>query len=371
MGGAERQSILLARELRERWQADIFFLLFGKRRGLAMEALESFHIPYQITRYADLHSWWRFPFALCFLSLFAWRLRKLRPEILMPYCEGPDLWTGLIRRFVPGVKAAIWNQRNDGHHIPLKRVRPALDAYDCFVSNSRAGAHYLVDELKIPEQKIRIIPNGIEEVAPELSRSAWRKRFGFSETDILTCMVANLHRNKDHETLIKAWKIVMDRIPGKDKCHLLLAGLPGNAYAQIRERVRQLALSGNIHFLGQVKDVPSLLRAVDLSVLSTRGEGLPNAVLESMAFGLPVATTDIPGCREALGEEMDYCLSPPGDEQAMAKNLCSLIGSLELREKTGIMNKKRLEDNFSVARLCHRTSELLTAILAGGRDGQL
>src|SRR2546426_8921983 len=89
----------------------------------------------------------------------------------------------------------------------------------------------------------------------------------------------------------------------------------------MRALARELNLGRSVRFLGPVDDVPGLLSAVDLAVLSSTSEGCPNAVLECMASGLPVVATDIPGIRKAVGPSGYNYLAPPDDARSFAERI--------------------------------------------------
>ncbi|HEV2837062.1 MAG TPA: glycosyltransferase family 4 protein, partial [Pyrinomonadaceae bacterium] len=109
-------------------------------------------------------------------------------------------------------------------------------------------------------------------------------------------------------------------------------------------------------------DVSGLLNASDVSVFSSRSEGCPNAVLESMAAGLPVAGTDIQGIREVVGPRGVQFLAPAGDADSLAAVLISLASDPELCARAGAENRSRIRERYDATRMCRETSELLTNI---------
>jgi glycosyltransferase involved in cell wall biosynthesis len=123
-----------------------------------------------------------------------------------------------------------------------------------------------------------------------------------------------------------------------------------------------------------VDDVAGLLGACDMGVLSSRSEGLPNALLESMAAGLPVVATDIAGVREALGIDEDRedrdapgeaCLAPVGDSAAMAQRILALMRVPQQRAALGAANQRRIASHFAVDRMGSRVAMLIADQLAG------
>ena len=115
-------------------------------------------------------------------------------------------------------------------------------------------------------------------------------------------MVANLHVYKDHATLLRAWQLVVPRLAATGRSAVLvLAGRPESSAPTVSALADELGIAQSVRFAGPVDDVTGLLSAVDLGVLCTRTEGSPNAVLEYMAAGLPIAGTELPAVRECVG----------------------------------------------------------------------
>lgn len=365
LGGAEKQSILLARGLREKWQSNVSFICYGKQGGRCTELLEQYGFEYSIIRSFSLYKILHFPFALIAMFRFLLELRKRKVEIVMPYCYESNIWSGLVRPFLgKGVKV-IWNQRDDGRGIMSDRInRRAIPNCAHFIANSDAGAAYLIKDLLIREQMVSVIYNGVEEALPAVSRTEWRKQHGFTETGLLVCMLANLHDQKDHETLLKAWALLLAGKENKEGHRLLLAGRPQNTEDKLKQLAAASGIADSVVFMGGVKEVHSMLGAIDISVLCAfeKSEGLPNAVLESMLHSLPVLGSDVAALHCALGEDMKSWLSPVGNSEKLATNMGRLFESEALRKELGAKNKRRQQEVFSVDALITNSAKLITSI---------
>jgi len=188
-----------------------------------------------------------------------------------------------------------------------------------------------------------------------------RAELGIAASSFLAVMLANIHQYKDHATLVRAWKIVCERVAQHDPI-LLLAGREDDGGA-VRRLVASLGLEGRVRLIGAVADVSSLLHAVDLSVFSSWHEGTPNAVLESMAAGRAVVATDIAGCRDALGEGYAGLVERenPG---AMAGGILEAMEIGKLREERGAWLALRARNVFGVERMCERSCEVMVGLLA-------
>ena len=100
-------------------------------------------------------------------------------------------------------------------------------------------------------------------------------------------------------------------------------------------------------FLGNRNDIPELLRLSDIAVLPSYREGLPKALLEAAATGLPLVATDVPGCREVVQDGVNGFLVPPENAQKLANALEILAEDSHLRERMGRESLKRAEMYFS------------------------
>jgi glycosyltransferase involved in cell wall biosynthesis len=99
--------------------------------------------------------------------------------------------------------------------------------------------------------------------------------------------------------------------------------------------------------------------SMDLSILSSNTEGLPNVILEEMLSGLPFVGTDIPGIREAVYEENYKYLSKPKDFKELANNILIFANDQELRKEVGQKNKQLIIDNFGFKRMCEETNKII------------
>lgn len=329
--------------------------------------------PGRIARLCEQHSvpWRVVPFSwaggllgrIVTLCRFAYTLRRAHPAILVSYTMLPNVLCGLVWRWT-GAQLCIWNQQDEGiERLDLTAEKWAVQRTPILVSNSRAGADFLVHSLGAAPKHIRVIHNGVGLARPQYSRLEWRDRLDLKENAFAACTVANLSQNKDHATLLRAWRLVVDRlaIHGQD-ADLLLAGRPDAAHDFLRALCSHLGLTTNVRFLGMVDDVPGLLQAADLAVFSSFSEGCPNGVLECMAAGLAVVGSDIPGIREALGEEASALLAAPGDASALADRIIALALDRDLRTRIGNLNQMRALAEFAPGRMCQEMVSLMTPL---------
>lgn len=357
LGGAERQALHLSRHLRDHERADVKMLAFSGP-GTTSALCEEYGIPWKLLPFA----WSERGFELLGrLVRVALGLRREKPVLLLPYTSLPNVVSGLTWRF-SGAAACIWNQRDEGRGLTTRRIhRYAVKQTPFFLANSIAGSEFLRRTYHVEEKQLRIIHNGVAPAPPLCGAGEWRLRLHVKQDSFLALMVAHLHRYKDHETLLRAWKRVQDGIPDADSAFLLLAGKDYGPLPSLTRLAAELGIAGSVRFLGQVKDITGLLQAVDLGIHSSRFEGCPNSVLECMAAGLPVVGTNIAGLREALGPVNDGYLAPPGDDEALAALILKFHRDRELRATVGKQNQLYVAKEFSLDAMCRSTVEHLTA----------
>jgi glycosyltransferase involved in cell wall biosynthesis len=356
LGGAERQALILARHLAEVEHAKVEVWGFNKSGPVAdlceLHGIGWKVIPYPFRAYP--------PSRLASLLTVARELRKARPDVLLPYTLVPNVVCGLLWKWT-GARLCVWNQRDEGI-VPLtaRWERWAVKRTPRFISNSSAGARYLVNDLNVSAEKVRVVQNGIEEGKPQLDRKAWREQLEIDEASFVACMVANLHLNKDHQTLLREWSTVMVAMQKKKRSAVLvLAGRHDGAYESLVALTHEVGIVSSVRFVGPVSDVSGLLSAVDLGVFSSFSEGCPNAVLEYMAAGLAVAATDIEGVREVVGPKGAPFLASAENPGALARIILQLADDPELRCRVGAENQQRIRERFAARRMCEETVSLL------------
>ena len=194
----------------------------------------------------------------------------------------------------------------------------------------------------IPANKISVIPNSVDvsRYGKKSGRKALRQNLGFGEKEHLMSMVATFKRQKGHVYLLQA---AVELIPRFPDLHILLLG-DGELRGEMQSLTQDLKLEDNIHFLGTRNDVPELLAACDSFILPSLWEGLPMALVEAMASGLPIIATDVSGTRQVMVPEETGFLIPPGDPQASIHATTTLLTTPSLSQVMGINARKRVEN---------------------------
>ncbi len=199
-------------------------------------------------------------------------------------------------------------------------------------------------------QRCRVIPNGIPTdcyACPQTSRREWRAKEGFGDSDVLFACVARFAPQKNHALLLKAFA----KGPASDpKAHLVLVG-DGALREQTEQQAGVLGLTHQVHFLGLRADIPDVLGAMDVFVLSSDYEGNPLSVMEGMAAGLPVVTTAAGGVPDLLENGKEGLIVQPGDVLGLSNSMASLLRNREIRQSLGMAAARRAGEKFDVSRM--------------------
>ena len=347
LGGAERHAFLLAKSL-DKIEYTVKFICLSNKKGKLTELLDGEKIDYSLVNCGCHQNILKYIRHLKNYLKFVIFIRKYKPDFILSYCYPANVLVGLLRNLLK-VKYYIWNQRDAGFGVKKNRWNQyAVNKTDFFISNSNAGILFLTNDLCVPLEKTKLIFNGVENPKPVISRKKWRIDHGFDDNDFLVCMVANLHENKDHETLLYAWQ---EFSKAKENVYLLLAGRFDSTHYKLINLVFKLGILKTVFFLGKVDGITGLLNSCDISVLSSYSEGMSNAILESMAAQLPVIASDIPSTRFIIGNKSPESFFSPGNYLELADRINHFFTSETARREAGICNKKIIQTNFSMDKM--------------------
>lgn len=211
-------------------------------------------------------------------------------------------------------------------------------------------------------QECRVISNGIPTdryARPQTTRKDWRARAGFNDDNVLFVCVARFAPQKNHALLLKAFA----QGPASDpSAHLVLVG-EGTLRAQLEEMVKELGLTDQVHLLGLRTDIPDVLGAMDVFVLSSDYEGNPLSVMEAMASGLPIVSTAAGGVLTLFENGKEGLMVEPGGVQGLSHSMISLLRNRELRQALGRAAARRARQRFDVATMVQAYEALYESLV--------
>jgi glycosyltransferase involved in cell wall biosynthesis len=215
-------------------------------------------------------------------------------------------------------------------------------------------------------QRCRVISNGIPTdsyACPQTPRREWRTKERFGTDDILFVCVARFAPQKNHSLLLKAFA----QGPASDpKAHLVLVG-EGVLREQLEEQAKSLGLAGQVHFLGLRTDIPDVLGAMDVFVLSSDWEGNPLSVMEAMASGLPIVSTAAGGVADLVESGKQGLIVPLGDVQGFSGAMISLLRNQEARQRLGLAAARRARQSYDVSTMVRAYEELYDSVFHQSR----
>lgn len=194
---------------------------------------------------------------------------------------------------------------------------------------------------------------------PAVSKDSARAELGLgNEARVWVVMVASLTAKKDHENFIRAAKICQGHA---DRYQFYLVG-DGGRRAILEERVQDMALETTVEFLGRRDDVELILKAADISVLTSTahfGEGISNTIIESLACGVPTIATDSPGTREIIQDGQNGLIVQHGNSDELARAILAVSGNQEKLAELSLAGQKTVQDVFSMAQCVQTFEEIL------------
>jgi glycosyltransferase involved in cell wall biosynthesis len=248
----------------------------------------------------------------------------------------------LLARIIAGRAKVVVSRRVDFAPRANLFSRWKYRKPDATVAISDCIARVLRD-FGIDESRLHTVHSCID--PQRLEAEPWpRSELGVAEDTPLLCNVAALVGHKDQATLIAAMPAVLEAFPNA----LLLVAGEGALRSDLEAQIAALSLGEHIRLLGYRRDVPSLLRAADCFVLSSKEEGLGTSVLDAMACGVPVVATAAGGIPEMVEHEVTGLLSPVGSPERLAAHLVRLLKDPALAQSLKAGGEALVQGRFAV-----------------------
>ena len=239
-----------------------------------------------------------------------------------------------------------------------------LKKMDCLVAVSRiSGGEY--QSIGFPESQIVYIPNGVE--IPYETKD-------FTERITRVVTTSRLSEEKGVDVLLKAWAEV---IRYEKELKLTIIG-HGPLESELKILSQSLGIEKSVEFTGMVENVEAYLRNAELFVLPSRSEGMSNALLEAMSYGIPCIATNVGGNGELLGADdkkissegyliaRNGLLVNPDDLKGLSEALLYLLRHKEERAELGRRSRRFIKENYSINSIADRYISLYQSMLSKG-----
>ena len=300
-------------------------------------------------------------------------LRALKPDIVLislpwaDHCLGSLLACGKLR-----IPTAAMFHLIPPELIPLSRSR--LRAYTWmrsrqqqWLTNSQANCDLLANLFQMPASDVRYIYNGIplpivddalnDSATQAALRQTVRQELGLPASSTLLLTVSRLVPQKGYTDLLKSIPALLKEYPD---LRFVWAG-DGEQRQELHDRLQEAEIAANVLMLGHRSDLPRLLQAADLFVFPTRFEGHPFALLEAMAYGLPIVTSNASSIPEVMEHQVHGLLYPAGDSTELLHSLRWALQHPTQVQRMGRQAQQRVK-LFTQTAMVGQTLNLLQAL---------
>ena len=353
IGGAERQALLIASSMKQKgWRVTVVALTgSGGQTATALQqnGIEflSLHMRKGVL---DPRGWLRFR---------AW-LRERRPDVLHAHLPHAT-WVARGSRLLASIPLQLDTLHTPATGNTLRKLAYRLTASisDCVTAVSQGVAKSYLDAGLIRQDRLFVIPNGLDTAywSPGSdNRSRIRSELGISD-EFLWVTTGRLEAVKDHASLLKAFTSL------GDTAHLVLMG-DGSLAEPLKRAAQRLGVDHRVHFLGFIDDPRPYLQAADGFALPSLWEGMPMALLEACASGLPSVASDVRGNNEVLTHAVTGLLVPPADPSALAAGMLRLM-QMQHEERMEMARQAResVIERYDLDRVMDQWLSLYTGLL--------
>jgi glycosyltransferase involved in cell wall biosynthesis len=271
-----------------------------------------------------------------------------------------DLVGGLVARWA-GIRSVIWGIRNSSLDADKASFTARAVARTCALLSRIVPSRIVCCSVEAAEahqrigyqaRKFSVIPNGydLSRFAPDAeARTRLRQELGIEPQEVVLGMVARWDPVKDHATLLRALARLRQR-GAVLRCVLVGTGMtPGNA--ALTELLCRLGIEDDVLLAGPREDIPAVMNALDLHVLSSAGEAFPNVVAEAMACGTPCVATNVGDTALIVGDA--GWVVPRQSAVALADGIEGALAAFDSRDRVLLSRtcRRRIQENFSLEKM--------------------
>lgn len=353
LGGAERQGLGISKILTEKYNCQVYLLLTYS--GETSEEFSKFskdcHI-YKTLHFGHPYLIFKKEFSLYNIKRLKWsiqyllRLRKgIKPydiDIIIPFLNFPSKVSYFLYKMLPSVQITFWHQLGLDSLSEDYFEKTAVNNIPFVIANSSDGLDMFQYKYNIDPKKLNVLPQYISLEYVRGNKENIKRSLGIPINSIVIGMIAHYRPEKLHGLLLSC---IQDLQKTEDRIYLIFLGNKNNTsitlnkYEQLNRQIIQENLSKNIKLLSDVA-VEDVLNILDIGVLVSEIEGVPNAVMEYMLYSLPVVATNHIGCRVLL-EDDEFLIN--NNKKDLISTLEKLIADEELRKIIGLKNKELIK----------------------------
>jgi glycosyltransferase involved in cell wall biosynthesis len=301
---------------------------------------------------------------ILFLGMCRLILRE-RPDIVHTHLFKSDLHGRLAARLcgVPLVVSTAHNNDVWARKFPLGRLYGfTAKLTDKVIAVSDEVREYQIQHTGIDSEKICVIENGVDIRRfsnQEEAGRAFRAEFQISADTPLIGIIGRLKPQKDHDNFLNAAAQIKAKIP---EARFLVVG-DGPLRDELNLKAQALGLESSVIFCGLRHDIPAILSALNLLVISSKWEGLPVTLLEGMAARCPIVATAVGGVPNVVTDGESALLVPPEDSQSLASACFKILREAETARALVNAGFGRVQQQFSLDAMIQKTLNLYQELL--------
>ncbi len=349
VGGAETLLLNLIRSLnRDRFSPSLFCL---KELGPMGELLAR-----EIPTY---HSLIRNKYDVTIVHRLGQLLRRQQIDAVITVGAGDKMFWGRLAAKYAGVPVICSALHSTGWPDGVGRLNRMLTPItDAFIGVAQSHGKFLVEFERFPASKVAIIRNGIDAnrfVPNRSERSRFRELLGLSANVPLVGIVAALRPEKNHELFLDVASRTCDILPD---AHFVIIG-EGPERTKIESIVTAKRLESNVHLLGNRIDTPSLLAALDVFLLTSHNEANPVSILEALACGVPVVSTNVGSIAETVQDGITGYTVDAGDAEKASQRVMQLLFDSQHAKELGQRGRELVQKTGSLEAMVNGYQNLI------------
>jgi L-malate glycosyltransferase len=357
VGGAERQLYLWLSHLDRARFNPVVVTLHPDCGDYWESAIESLGIP--LLRVARRRN--------SFARLFdiTRQLRPYRPHLVHGWHLFASPYAGAAATLLRA-RASLGSLRGSFDAYLRNRTQSILTEWltDGILVNSASAARQLALTRRQARRRIYTVPNAVEDRIEERTRARARlaKKYSIEPGAVWIGSTGRFEESKRFDLLLEVMSLLRQQ---SENVELVLIGY-GDGIELLRSKADSLGVSDRVTFTGQDADARLWMSALDVFCFLSLDEGLPNAVMEAAAAGVPVVGWRTPFLEELLEDGRSAVLVPPRDMQSLLEAVVTLIHEPRTRDRLGRSGRSDILENFSVGRLVEGMTNTYEELLAGG-----
>ena len=290
-------------------------------------------------------------------------------DALVTVGAGDKMFWGRLAARMAGVPVVLSSLHSTAWPDGIGRLNRLLTPWtDAFIAVAPDHGRYLIDREKLPDAKVRVIPNGVDTDRFQFDPTApsrVRRELGIPADAPLCGIVAALRPEKNHGMFLQVARLVRERMPN---AHFLIVG-DGPEAPRLKTTVVEADMNDHVHFLGTRTDVARIVSALNVFTLTSASEANPVAILEALSTQVPVVATDVGSVSATVKHGVTGLLVRPGQAAEMAERVVELVNNATLARALGESGRQEVVGHWSLERMVRGYEQLIIEIYQRKRSG--